>query len=112
MAGAITTRLDLIQSKAGVNAREVALLLGTTPETVSRWRTGKTDPQPGNREYILQLEYLVGELAEFYPPEEAHLWLFSHQKLLGGKRPADLIMRGEFEPVLMIIGQLKDGAFI
>jgi len=112
MAGAITSRLEIIQKKAGVTAREVALLLGTTPETVSRWQTGKTDPQPDNLDYILQLEYLVGELSEFYPPEEARLWLFAPHKLLDGQRPSDLIKRGEFESVLRIIGQLKDGAFI
>lgn len=112
MAGAISSRLESIQKMGGVNAREVALLLRTTPETVSRWRNGKTDPQPDNLEYILQLEYLVGELAEFYAPEEAHLWLFSHHRLLGGQRPADLIIGGQFQEVLRIIGQLKDGAFV
>jgi uncharacterized protein (DUF2384 family) len=63
------------------------------------------------RDSLLQLEWLVSELAELYPPQEAHLWLFSPHKLLSGERPVDLIERGETERVLQIIAQLKDGAY-
>lgn len=111
MSNAIAERLDGIQRIAGFTGREVAQLLRTTPETVSRWRGGKSEPQPKLREGLLQLEWLVGELAELYKPQEAHLWLFSHHKQLKGERPVDLIERGETEPVLRIISQLKDGAF-
>jgi transcriptional regulator with XRE-family HTH domain len=111
MANAIATRLEVIQNAVGITGREVAQLLRTSPETVSRWRGGKTEPQPKTRDSLLQLGWLVGELAELYDAQEAHLWLFSKHKLLGGERPVDLIERGEIEKVLQIIAQLKDGAF-
>jgi transcriptional regulator with XRE-family HTH domain len=111
MSNAIAERLDGIQRVAGFTGREVAQLLRTTPETVSRWRGGRSEPQPKLRDGLLQLEWLVGELAELYQPQEAHLWLFSPHKQLKGERPVDLIERGETEPVLQIISQLKDGAF-
>jgi uncharacterized protein (DUF2384 family) len=112
MAGAIAARLSDIHKYGGVTAREVARLLNTTPETVSRWRTGRAEPQPDRRDSLLRLEWLVKELAELYPPDEAHLWLFSPHKRLGGDRPADLIQSGRTEEVLRIIAQLKDGAFV
>jgi len=112
MAGALALRLDQIQQHARVSAREFAELLNTTPETVSRWRTGRTEPQPDRRDSLLRLEWLVKELSELYPPEEAHLWLFSPHKRLDGRRPADLIQMGKTEEVLRIIAQLKDGAFV
>jgi transcriptional regulator with XRE-family HTH domain len=112
MAGAIAIRLDQIQQHARVNAREVARLLNTTPETVSRWRTGRTEPQPDRRDSLLRLEWLVKELSELYPPRDAHLWLYSPHKRLAGQRPADLIQSGRTEDVLKIIAQLKDGAFV
>src|SRR5437763_1348215 len=61
MSNAIAERLDGIQRIAGFTGREVAQLLRTTPETVSRWRGGKSEPQPKLREGLLQLEWLVGE---------------------------------------------------
>lgn len=112
MAGAVSIRLDQIQKYARVNAREVARLLNTTPETVSRWRTGRTEPQPDRRDSLLRLEWLVKELSELYPPHEAHLWLYSPHKRFEGQRPADLIQAGKTEDVLRIIAQLKDGAFV
>lgn len=113
MSGAIAGRLNDIQAYGGVTAREVAQLLNTTPETVSRWRTGRTEPQPDRRDNLLRLDWLVKELAELYPQaDEAHLWLFSPHKRLGGRRPADLIRQGRTEEVLQIIAQLKDGAYV
>ncbi len=112
MVGALAVRLDQIQRCANVSAREVARLLNTTPETVSRWRTGRAEPQPGRRDSLLRLEWLVKELSELYSPEEAHLWLYSPHKRLAGQRPADLIQVGKAEEVLRIIAQLKDGAFV
>lgn len=111
LQSALAARLDGIQEHADFTGREVAQLLGTSPETISRWRGGKSEPQPKLRDGLLQLEWLVSELAELYPPKEAHLWLFSPHKLLKGERPVDLISRGETDSVLQIIAQLKDGAY-
>lgn len=112
MSGALATRLDKVQQHAGITSREIAQLLNTTPETISRWRAGKTQPQPDRRDYLLRLEWLVSELADLYSPEEACLWLFSPHKLLGGDRPADRIQQARIEDVLTIIDQLKSGAYV
>lgn len=64
MTYAIAARLDEIQKCAAVTSREVAQLLNISPETVSRWRTGKTEPQPDRRDSLLKLEWLVSELSE------------------------------------------------
>lgn len=112
MASAVATRLDAIRDRGGIKAREVAQLLDTTPQTVSRWRTGKVEPQPDRLHRLLTLEWLIDELAEFYEPDEARLWLFSRHRLLGGERPADRIQQGKVDDVLALISQLRDGAFV
>lgn len=112
MAGAVANRLDAIREHGGIKAREVAQLLDTTPQTVSRWRTGKVEPQPDRLQRLLTLEWLVGELAEFYAPDEARLWLFAPHRLLDGDRPADRIQQGKVDDVLRLIAQLRDGAFV
>jgi len=61
---------------------------------------------------LLRLEWLVTELADLYPPDEARLWLFSPHKLLQGERPADRIQQGKIEDVLTIVDQLKSGAYV
>jgi uncharacterized protein (DUF2384 family) len=112
MVNAIAEKLEAIQKFADINGREIAQLLGTREETISRWRGGKSEPQPKMRDSLLQLGWLLGQLAELYEPKEAHLWLFSPHKLLNGERPVDLIERGETERILQVIAQLKDGAYV
>ena len=112
VAGAVATRLDSIKSHTGVRSREIAQLLGTTPQTISRWHQGRVDPQPNKLQQLLALEWLADQLAEFYEPEEARLWLFSRHRLLKGRKPADLIAEGDVESVLALIDQLRDGAVV
>lgn len=112
MTSAVATRLDSIKSHAGVRSREIAELLDTTPQTVSRWQQGRVDPQASKLHQLLALEWLAMQLAEFYVPDDARLWLYSPHKLLGGKRPADLIAAGDIDAVLALIDQLRDGAYI
>ena len=108
---AVTARLDLIASKTGVKESEVAELLGTTPQTVYRWRKAQAAPQSAHLRRILDLAFAAEELADLYTPEEARMWLYSRNRLLGGQRPVDLIGKGEIDPVLQAIALLKDGAF-
>jgi len=60
----------------------------------------------------LDLAFLAEELSELYSPEEAHVWLFSRHRLLGGKAAVEVIASGDVDPVLALIAQLKDGAYI
>lgn len=112
MASALAIRLDTIRDRGGIKSREVAQLLDTTPQTVSRWQTGKVEPQPDRLQRLLNLDWLTSELAELYPPDEARLWLFSPHRLLDGDRPADRIQQGRVDDVLALISQLRDGAFV
>jgi len=111
MSTPLAARLDRIKTLGGIRSRDVAQLLDTTPETVSRWSTGRVEPQRDRLKRLLTLEWLMDELAQFYTPEEAKLWLFSPQRLLQGETPADKIQRGEFEDVLTIFEQLRDGTY-
>ncbi len=112
MSAALVIRLDKMRERGGIKGREIAQLLGTTPETVSRWNTGKTEPQPDRLQRLLILEWIIDELAQFYEPDEARLWFFSPHRLLGGDRPADRIQQGNADEVRVLIAQLKDGAYV
>ena len=109
---AIAKRLDSIQSSSGISGREVAQLLQTTAQTVSRWRQGHASPQPNSLERLLKLDWLAEQLSGVYEPEEARLWLFSPHPDLDGQRPADLIASDHLEVVLDIIDRLQSGAYI
>lgn len=112
MPNAVANRLDSIQEHSGISGRDVAQLLSTTPQTVSRWRTGQASPQPRLLERLLTLEWLTSQLADYYCADEAKLWLFSPHRQIGGARPADLIAEQRTDDVLRLIDQLDSAAYI
>ena len=112
MPGAVAIRLDSIQRKASISASEVADLLGTTSQTVSRWRRSRVQPEQERLRLLLDLDWLASQLADFYEPDEARLWLFARHPLLGGDRPFDRIKTGQMDDVLALIDQLRSGAVV
>jgi len=112
MASALANRLRIIRERGGIRSREIAELLDTTPETVSRWNSGRVEPQPDRLKRLLELEWLLDQLSSNYKPDEARLWLFSPHRMLGGKTPADKIRHGGIEEVLALVAQIVDGAYV
>lgn len=105
---AIAKKIESLKTQGGIRSADLAELLNTTPETVSRWNTGRASPRSEAERKILELEYIVERLREFYEdPKDARLWLFSPQKLLGGQKPADLIEAGRIDEVRAFINELS-----
>jgi len=111
-ANAIAQKLDSIQTKGAMRAVDIANLLDARPETVSRWNKGKAFPREQALNILLELEYLVDQLADFYEPNEVRLWMFSRQRLLDGEKPAELVKQGKIDKVMQLVNQLRDGVYI
>ena len=109
---AIARKLVSIQEKSALRSVDIANVLGIRAETVSRWNQGKAYPQPNAQKLLLELEYIVDQLSDFYEPQDARLWLFARQKLLEGEIPADLIQQGRTEEVIRMLDQLRDGVYL
>ena len=109
---AVARRLESIRAHAGITGREVAQLLNTTPQTISRWHQGRASPQPRNLDLLLRLDWLADQLATVYEPDEARLWVFSPHAELEGDRPADRIAQGHMEEVLAVVDRLLSGGYV
>lgn len=108
----VAKRLESLGDKGAMRDADIANLLGTRPETVSRWRNGRAYPHPRTEKALLILEYIVEQLADFYEPREARQWIFAPQKLLGGASPAELISLGKTDEVMRLVGQLREGVHL
>lgn len=91
---------------------DVANLLNARPETVSRWNQGKAFPRPDAEKLLLQLEFIIDQLSDIYEPQEARMWLYSPQRLLGNRSPAELIQEGRSQEVITVVNQLRDSVHI
>lgn len=111
MPSALRKRLDNIRERSGIKSREIAQLLSTTPQTVSRWDAGQATPHPKKLDRLLALDWLTEQLAQVYSADEARLWLFSRNPELAGQRPVDLIAEDRVNEVLAVIDVLQSGAY-
>ena len=108
----VGTKLELLRSRADIRSVDVAKMLGTTPETVSRWKRGRAYPRPKKESLLVDLEYVVERLSEFYSdPKTARAWLYSRHRYFGGVRPADLIQKGRIDEVLEAIQAMAEPTY-
>src|SRR5260221_14765580 len=96
---AVARKLESMREKGALRHTDVANVLGTRPETVSRWNQGRAYPHADTEKTLLELEFLVDQLSDFYEPNEARQFIFSPQKLLDGESPAALIRGGRIDEV-------------
>lgn len=111
MATAVARTLDSIRESGGIRDREIAQLLDTTPQTISRWQTGKTTPAPYSLDRLLRLAWLAGRLSQLYPPGDARVCLFGPHRDIGGERPVDQIAEDRMDDLLAILDRLQSAAY-
>lgn len=112
MTSAIAKKIDSIKQRTRIPASSIAEMIGASAQTLSRWATGKNDPQREHLDRLLEFDYLTERLAEFFEPEDARLWLFAPHPQLNGERPADLVAKGRQKEVMAIIARLQDSAVV
>jgi uncharacterized protein (DUF2384 family) len=112
MSNAIARKLSVIQEKGAMRSIDVANLLRARPETVSRWNQGKAFPRPDAEKLLLALEFVIDQLSDIYEPQEARMWLYSPQRLLKNRSPAELFQEGRAQEVITVVNQLRDSVHI
>jgi transcriptional regulator with XRE-family HTH domain len=112
MSTAVSKVLDHLRDVAGLDGADVANIVSVSPVTVSRWSRGEATPDLKTQTIIAQLRYIGDRLAEFYTPDETHVWLHAKHPMLGNARAIDLIASNRTEEVLAVIEALDSGAYV
>jgi uncharacterized protein (DUF2384 family) len=90
--------------------RRLAELLGVNAAQITRWRRGQgIDDVNAGRVDLLEL--VMAHLLRVYSVEAAERWLVGMNPSLGGRRPVDLIRRGQAREVLDAIANEQAGSF-
>jgi putative transcriptional regulator len=75
MATEYISPLMLLRVKAGISQQELAASLGVTQTTISRWETGKANPQLTIRQaktLCILLNVGIQELPDSFAPQPIH----------------------------------------
>ncbi|HLI59376.1 MAG TPA: antitoxin Xre/MbcA/ParS toxin-binding domain-containing protein [Solirubrobacteraceae bacterium] len=92
------------------SARRLAELLGVSPAQITRWRRGQ-GIDDANASRVDLLELVMANLLRLYPTDAAERWLLGMNPALGGRRPLDLIRRGQGRDLLDAIAAERAGSF-
>src|SRR5206468_97815 len=104
----LAERLNRLIMDLGSN--RVASLLGVSPSQPVRWRTGQERISAENQRSVLDLDYVMARLRQLFPPEQAEVWLTSHNSHLGA-RPIDVLQMRGAGPVVQAIDAEAEGAY-
>lgn len=89
---------------------ELAEITGVKTRQVQHWVSGAHRPQGEAKDRLLELHYVIERLREIYTPEGVDIWIHGRNRELGGRKPIDLLIGGEFERVLAAVERLASGA--
>lgn len=95
---------------AGLTNAEIAAVTGVRERQVQNWAAGSSRPRDESRDRLVDMHYLVQQLATVYTAEGAEIWLHRRNVAFDGQRPVDLLEDGDFKPVLDAVRRLKSGA--
>lgn len=96
--------------RTGLSTKELAAITGVQERQVQHWVAGTSRPGPETRDRLVDVYYIVQQLAEVYRPDGIEIWLHARNPELGGDRPVDLLLAGEFQPVVDAVERLQVGA--
>lgn len=65
-----------------------------------------------HRERLEKIAYIKRRLRQVLKPDAMERWLHAHNDLLGGKRPIDLLAKGQYDKLLSAVAQLEEGVFV
>ena len=101
-------RLGRLITDLGNN--RVASLLGVSPSQPSRWRRGAERISAEKQRSLLDLDYVMARLLQLFPPQQAEIWLTSHNAHLGA-RPMDVLRLRGAGAVVQAIDAEAQGAY-
>lgn len=112
MATALATKLREITHNLAMPREDVAIIVGSTARSVSRWISEDAVPQRLSRQRLIELAYVAEAVSAVLKPADANLWLMSPNRLLGHDSPADRIHDGDYRSVLGLLEALADGVVV
>jgi uncharacterized protein (DUF2384 family) len=110
--GALASKISAAINGLGLTNEEVGDIVDASARSVARWVAGEVAPRRLNKERLLELAYVAEAVTEVLPADHASIWIVSPNRLIGHRKPADLIRDGQFKDVLDLIDAMADGVIV
>jgi Protein of unknown function (DUF2384) len=95
----------------GLTQASIARATGATIRTVRNWQETSAI-RPRNDERLRELREIVLLLRETLTPRGVGQWLNARNRLLGGRRPIEVLAEGRSKPVRDAANAYVEGAYV
>jgi hypothetical protein len=96
--------------RSGLTTNEIGLIAGVRDRQVQHWAAGTSRPTGETRDRLVDIHYMVRKLLDVYRPEGIEIWIHARNPELQGERPIDMLIKGDFQPVVDAVERLQVGA--
>ncbi len=104
--------IEQVTEDFSISIETLARFLNTTSRTVMRWKKEGIKPSLHHRERLEKIAYIDRRLRQVLKADTIEHWLHAYNDSLGGKRPIDLLAKGQYDKLLSAIAQLEEGIFV
>ncbi|HVB13150.1 MAG TPA: antitoxin Xre/MbcA/ParS toxin-binding domain-containing protein [Candidatus Dormibacteraeota bacterium] len=94
----------------GLTANEIGMITGVRERQIQNWAAGTSRPAAASRDRLVDVYYMVRQLQLVYRSDGIEIWLHSRNPEIGGRRPIEMLIAGDFEPVVQAVERLRAGA--
>ena len=95
----------------GFDMRSIASCLAVHPKTILRWQEGTAQPNEAGLRVLDKLQAIHKLAARLLKRDALKMWFQTPNETLGGKRPIELLARGELDQVRNVLGMLEWGIY-
>lgn len=95
--------------RSGLTTAEIGAITGVRERQVQHWAAGTSRPSVDTRDRLVDVHYIIRQLANVYRPEGIEIWLHARNPELAGERPVHMLIRGDFQPVVDAVHGLQEG---
>lgn len=108
----VEIELVAVRRVLGLNQAQLAKAIGTTPRTVSRWKSAgvdRTAPSPSAARALREIAELRWLLETDLGEHAARVWMESPNRAIRGRAPIDLMLEGDYKTVLGLVHTIGQG---
>jgi putative toxin-antitoxin system antitoxin component (TIGR02293 family) len=104
--------IQVADEELGLNSSQLASAIGVNRRTLYRYKNGENAPSTAVIDQLGKISEIVQLLTEVFTDDEAQFdWLYQSLSILSGKRPIDLIKKGQLDLIISTLSGFQSGAF-
>jgi uncharacterized protein (DUF2384 family) len=105
--------IQVADEELGLNNSQLASAIGINRRTIYRYKNGESAPSTPVINQLGKINEIAQLLMEVFKDDNAQFdWLYQSSSVLSGKRPIDLIKKGQFDLIISTLSGFQSGAFI